>query len=103
MAASSQTGYAVPGAGQDLARGTLDPEASCLALERQILHALGIDGDMVNSLQALRTPSTQLQYSGTWRVFQEWCQAGGDNPLTCGIPVTLSFIQHRFSLGRVYH
>ena len=100
MASPGQTGPVIPGAGQDMAPKSPGPEPSCMALERQHLTSLGLEGGVVETLQALRAPSTQLQYKSKWRVFRDWCHAKNKDPLTFHISVILSFLQHLFVLGR---
>ena len=59
MASPGQTGPVIPGAGY-MAPKSPGPEPSCMALERQHLTSLGLEGGVVETLQASRAPSTQL-------------------------------------------
>ena len=48
---------------------------------------------VVFTINSSRAPSTNALYANRWKIFTEWCQARGQEPAHCPLPVVLQFLQ----------
>ena len=83
-------GHALAGAGPAVASEPGDLQAACLALGWGPSSNLG--AAVMTTLQAARAPSTRGLYAGRCNRFCGWCHSRGENPVSCGASVVLTFL-----------
>ena len=64
-----------------------------LAAERERLQRLGLPPAVVRTIQSARAPSTTACYAARWSAFQRWCTERESDPISCPLPVVLTYLQ----------
>ena len=70
-----------------------NPATVGLAAERERLQRLGLPPAVVRTIQSARAPSTTACYAARWSAFQRWCTERESDPISCPLPVVLTYLQ----------
>jgi hypothetical protein len=79
--------------------GPTPPPVLGLAPERRKWASLGIQDNVVSTVQNTRASSTNVSYNMRWGIFFSWCEGHNVAPESCDVHTVLHFLQSLLDAG----